>query len=144
MMHPLRKQRLIWIVVITILLGSAAALALYALRQNIDLFFTPSQLASQHLQRNQSIRVGGWVVKGSVAHKTKQFSLQFVITDHQKNLMVYYDGILPDLFREGQAVVVDGTVNPQGVLLAREVLAKHDENYTPPLLQAPVAQREKS
>lgn len=142
-MHPLRKQRLIWIVLITFLLGAAVALALYALRQNIDLFFTPTQLAGQHLAKNQSIRVGGWVVQGSVVHKTKRLSVQFVITDHKKNVMVYYDGILPDLFREGQAVVVDGVLNPQGVLLAREVLAKHDENYTPPLLQTSPAQGDK-
>lgn len=136
MMHPVRKQRLIWIAVIALFLTAAVALALYALRQNIDLFFTPKQLASAHLTNTQSIRVGGWVVKGSVLHISNPPAVRFAITDHEKNIMVYYDGILPDLFREGQAVVVEGTLDTRGIFLAREVLAKHDENYTPPILQS--------
>lgn len=135
MIHPIRKQRLIWIAVIALFLAAAVALALYALRQNIDLFFTPKQLTSAHLTPNQSIRVGGWVVEGSVSHITNPPAVRFAITDHEKNITIYYDGILPDLFREGQAVVVAGTLDTRGIFLAREVLAKHDENYTPPVLR---------
>ena len=137
-MHPIRKQRLIWIAVITLCISAAVALALYALRQNIDLFFTPSQLVRQPIPNTQSIRVGGWVVEHSVLHVANPPGVGFAITDHEKTLRVYYDGILPDLFREGQAVVVEGTLDARGVFLAREVLAKHDENYTPPALRPPV------
>jgi cytochrome c-type biogenesis protein CcmE len=131
-MHPIRRQRLTWILVIAVLLCCALALALYALRQNIDLFFTPQQLNTA--PKNRPIRVGGWVVTGSVHHQLTQLNVDFIITDHHKNLTVFYQGILPDLFREGQAVVVEGQLNPQGQLMATQVLAKHDENYTPPQL----------
>ncbi len=135
-MHNLRRQRLIWITIIAVLLSSALALALYALRQNIDLFFTPQQVVAGQAPHNHSIRIGGWVVKGSVKHQAKQLSVSFMITDHHKNLEAIYNGILPDLFREGQAVVVEGRLNEQGQLLATQVLAKHDENYTPPQVAA--------
>lgn len=134
-MHPLRKQRVTWIIVIAILVAAAVALALYALRQNIDLFFTPQQIAAGQAPKNHPIRVGGWVVKGSIYHEQQQLAVTFVITDHYKTLPVSYQGILPDLFREGQAVVVEGQLNEHGQLVASQVLAKHDENYTPPQLK---------
>ena len=105
-MHPIRRRRLIWITLIALLLAGAVALALYALRQNIDLFFTPKQIASGQAPVHQTIRVGGWVVKDSVHHQPHQLQVTFALTDHQKILQVRYNGILPDLFREGQAVVV--------------------------------------
>ncbi|MCD6048308.1 MAG: cytochrome biosis protein CcmE [Gammaproteobacteria bacterium] len=134
-MHTLRKRRLIWIMVMLVLVGLAAALALYALRQNIDLFFVPKQIVAGEAPKNHPIRVGGWVEKGSVHHSNNSLQVSFVITDHASNLSVIYNGILPDLFREGQAVVVEGQLNPQNVLVATQVLAKHDENYTPPQIK---------
>jgi cytochrome c-type biogenesis protein CcmE len=136
MMHPIRRQRLMWILVIAVLISSALTLALYALRKNIDLFFTPQQITSGFAPKNHPIRVGGWVVKDSIHHQNKALNVSFIVTDHHKNLSVYYSGILPDLFREGQAVVVEGQLNQQGQLIATQVLAKHDENYTPPQVQA--------
>lgn len=133
-MHPIRKRRLIWALIIVFLLASAMALALYALRQNIDLFFTPRQIVAGQAPRNQVIRVGGWVVADSVHHDEGKLLVTFSITDHQKALNVSYNGILPDLFREGQAVVVEGKLNDAGLFIATQVLAKHDENYTPPQL----------
>jgi cytochrome c-type biogenesis protein CcmE len=134
-MHTLRKRRLIWIIVMLVLVGLAAALALYALRQNIDLFFVPKQIAAGEAPRNHPIRVGGWVEKGSVHHDNNSLQVSFVMTDHVGNLLVTYNGILPDLFREGQAVVVEGQLASQNVLVATQVLAKHDENYTPPQIK---------
>lgn len=131
-MHSLRQRRIIWIIVILMLVGSAAGLALYALRQNIDLFFVPKQIAAGEAPHDHTIRVGGWVVPGSIHHQENQLQVDFLITDHTKKLAIRYNGILPDLFREGQAVVVEGQLDPNNTLMATQVLAKHDENYTPP------------
>lgn len=131
-MHPLRKRRL-WIV-LAILGGVAVsvALALSALQQNINLFYTPTQIAQGQAPQNTRIRAGGMVERGSLQRSADSLAVRFVVTDFAHRVTIHYQGILPDLFREGQGIVALGTLNAQGEVVADEVLAKHDENYMPP------------
>ncbi len=138
-MHPIRKQRLIFISVFMIAIGIACALALYALKQNINVFYTPSQLLQTKLSRQQTLRVGGLVQNASVKHNTSDNQVCFVITDDHHEVTVYYTGLLPDLFREGQGIVAEGKLRADGAFQASEVLAKHDENYLPPPVAAALA-----
>jgi cytochrome c-type biogenesis protein CcmE len=110
----------------------AAGLVTYALRGNINLFYPPAEVARGKAPVGQAIRVGGMVVDGSVVRSTDSLQVAFELTDYQANVTVIYEGILPDLFGEGQGAVAAGRLNEQGVLVASEVLAKHDENYMPP------------
>ena len=131
-MHPLRRQRL-WVVLSIVLFSSAAVgLALYALRGNIDLFYPPAAVAAGAAPLNTSIRVGGMVVDGSVRRAADSLQLRFAVTDYQASVEVVYEGILPDLFAEGEGVVASGRLGADGVLRAHQVLAKHDEDYMPP------------
>ncbi len=141
-MNSRRKSR--FLVVSVILLGAtiASSLVLYALRQNIDLFYTPSEvLAGKNNdpaakpQIGQHIRVGGMVVKGSVIRDKNTLKVSFKVNDIGAPITVNYEGILPDLFREGQGIVAQGTLVKPDVLDANQVLAKHDENYVPPDLE---------
>lgn len=132
-MHPIRKQRLIFISLFMAAIALAVALALYALKQNINLFYTPSQLLAAQASEGRTVRVGGLVKKGSVHHQPDNTVL-FTITDTAQDLVVRYTGLLPDLFREGQGIVAEGRLNSDGRFQASEVLAKHDENYMPPQL----------
>lgn len=111
-------------------LGIAVALVLMAFQKNLVFFFTPSQVAANEAPQGRTFRIGGMVVPGSL--KRTGVEVQFVVTDTAKNLPVVYKGALPDLFREGKGVVAQGQLGPDGVFRAREVLAKHDENYMPP------------
>ena len=111
-------------------IGLAAGLVLYALSDTITFFHTPSDLADTHVQVGQRIRLGGMVEKGSVT-KGPGTITSFGVTDTIKTVTVSYDGILPDLFREGQGVVTEGKLQPDGTFIADTVLAKHDENYMP-------------
>lgn len=111
-------------------LGIAAALVLSAFEQNLVFFFTPSQVAANEAPQGKTFRIGGMVLDGSV--KREGVEVRFVVTDTAKNIPVVYQGPLPDLFREGKGVVAQGQLGPDGVFRAREVLAKHDENYMPP------------
>lgn len=128
-----RKQRtkLIAVTSIIAILGIAVGLVLYALKQNINLFYTPTQLLEVTINPEQQIRIGGYVKKQSVAYDTSGESVSFVITDRKNEIKVTYHGVLPNLFREGQGVVVSGRVSEPGLLTASEVLAKHDEKYMP-------------
>ena len=131
-MHPLRRQRL-WVVLSIVLFSSAAVgLALYALRGNIDLFYPPAAVAAGAAPLDTSIRVGGMVVDGSVRRAADSLQVRFAVTDYQASVEVIYEGILPDLFAEGEGVVASGHLGADGVLRAHQVLAKHDENYMPP------------
>jgi cytochrome c-type biogenesis protein CcmE len=131
-MHPLRRQRL-WVVLSIVLFSSAAVgLAVYALRGNINLFYPPVAVASGEAPQDTPIRVGGMVVDGSVQRADDSLQVRFAVTDYQAVVDVVYEGILPDLFAEGEGVVASGRLGPDGVLRADEVLAKHDENYMPP------------
>tara|TARA_R110000868_G_scaffold144960_5_gene364570 strand:- start:6155 stop:6592 length:438 start_codon:yes stop_codon:yes gene_type:complete len=131
-MHPTRKRRLYVILLIVIGIAIAASLVLYALRQNIDLFYTPSQVAEGQAPTNHQFRLGGLVEKGSVKRRKQGLTIYFTLTDTAKTVRVKYIGILPDLFREGQGIVATGKLNRKGVFVASQILAKHDENYEPP------------
>ena len=128
-MNPIRKKRLQ--TVLLILAGSALGsfFIIRALDTNLDFFYTPSEMLSEEIPQNKRIKVGGMVLENSVVReKTKIF---FTVTDYQGSVNVEFDGIVPDLFKEGSGVVVLGYLNDK-TLFAEEVLAKHDENYMPP------------
>ncbi len=131
-MTPTRRRRLTLILILLAGMGAAVALTLYALQQNINLFYAPAQIANGEAPVGRSIRIGGLVVDGSVKRATDSLRVSFQLTDTAANIDVSYEGILPDLFREGQGIVARGVLQPDGSVRAEEVLAKHDENYMPP------------
>ena len=127
-----RLKRIAAIVLGVAALGVATALVLTAFNKNLVFFFTPSQVAANEAPKGRTFRVGGMVETGSVKRAADGVTVHFVVTDTAKSVPVVYKGILPDLFREGKGVVTQGTLSPDGVFVANEVLAKHDENYMPP------------
>jgi cytochrome c-type biogenesis protein CcmE len=131
-----RRKRLY--VVIGILAGVTAsvALAMVAQRDNVSYFINPSEVAAGKAPAGKRFRVGGMVVKGSVQHAPGDLTMHFVLSDFEHEVPVQYTGVLPDLFREGQGIIAHGTLNGQGVFVADEVLAKHDEKYMPPEVAA--------
>ena len=131
-MHPVRKQRLYLVLFLIVFSSAAIGLVAYALRGNINLFFSPADVAAGKAPVGQALRVGGMVVDGSVQRSDDSLVVRFEITDFQSTVPVVYEGILPDLFGEGQGAVASGELDALGVLQASEVLAKHDENYMPP------------
>jgi cytochrome c-type biogenesis protein CcmE len=134
-MNPKRRNRLV--IVLFLLCGVAVTvgLTLAALNENLNLFYPPDQIVGGEAPTGARIRAGGMVMDGSVIRGANGLDVSFVLTDHQgSDFEVRYSGILPDLFREGQGVLVQGELAPDGVFHAREVLAKHDENYMPPEL----------
>ena len=131
-MHPKRKQRLIIALVIVLLSSLTVGLTSYALRGNINLFYSPSEVAAGEAPTDRSIRVGGMVVEGSVTRARDKLETRFIVTDFASSVTVTYDGILPDLVAEGEGVVATGILGANGEVTASEVLAKHDENYMPP------------
>ncbi len=125
-----RKRRRLYFVMLGLLgLGAGAALVLTALRDDIVFFFSPTEIVERAPDPSQRIRIGGLVEAGSVEHQGE--TVLFAVTDTAHSLKVTYTGLLPDLFREGQGVVAEGHVNADGVFVASNVLAKHDENYMP-------------
>lgn len=131
-MKPVRKRRLILIGIMIIVLGVAVFFALRAFNENLMFFFSTSDVVSGKAPANSQFRIGGMVVKGSVQRPADSLLVKFILTDFNQEVTVEYTGILPDLFREGQGIVAKGRLNKQGVFVAEEVLAKHDENYMPP------------
>jgi cytochrome c-type biogenesis protein CcmE len=125
-----RHKRFMWIAFGLAAIGVATALVLTAFNKNLVFFFTPSQVAANEAPVGRTFRIGGMVQTGSV--KREGVEVRFVVTDTAKSMPVVYRGQLPDLFREGKGVVAQGQLGPDGVFTAREVLAKHDENYMPP------------
>ena len=125
-----KGKRLTLIIGALAALGLAAALALFALRDNIVFFYTPSELATKKPASGARLRIGGLVREGSVVKRGDR-DVQFAVTDRTSDLNVAYSGLLPDLFREGQGVVVEGVLTPEGGFRADSVLAKHDERYMP-------------
>ena len=123
-------------------LGIAAALVLNAFQSNLVFFFTPSQIASGEAPKGRTFRVGGMVKTGTV--QRDNMTVAFVVTDTAKEVSVRYTGILPDLFREGKGVVAQGKLGDDGLFMASEVLAKHDENYMPPEAQHAVDEAQKT
>jgi cytochrome c-type biogenesis protein CcmE len=110
-------------------------LTLYALQQNINLFYSPSQVKAGEAPLGRSIRLGGLVVPGSVQRDSQTLRVAFTLTDTGEQVDVHFEGILPDLFREGQGIIARGALTADGTFRAEEVLAKHDENYMPPEAQ---------
>lgn len=138
-MNPRRKKRLTIVIVLLIGISSVTGLVLYALQQNIDLFYTPTELVEGmgkdkvKPEVGQRLRIGGLVMPGSVIRSKEDLSVSFkLIDDGGQFVTIEYTGILPDLFREGQGIVAQGTLKSAGVITAHEVLAKHDEEYMPP------------
>lgn len=134
-MNPIRRQRLILVVLLLLGVGLAVAFMMFALRENINHFYSPSQIASGEAPVDHRFRAGGIVVPGSVKRDAEGLTVHFNITDGAAEVGVEYTGILPDLFREGQSVVATGKLNQQRRFVAEEILAKHDENYMPPEVQ---------
>ena len=143
-MNPVRKKRLFIILAILAGVGVAVTLALSALQENINLFYTPTQIAAGEAPEGTRIRAGGMVEEGSVQRSYDSLTVSFRVTDYAEAVTIQYQGILPDLFREGQGIVALGRVNADGVLVADEVLAKHDENYMPPEVTAALEKSGKS
>ena len=131
-MNPLRKQRLY--ALIAVLIGSLLAtwLVVSALSENMNLFYSPSEILGVDIDENVLIRAGGMVKQGSIEKSKDSLNIRFTVTDYQNELIINYEGILPDLFDENAGVVVRGNLKTDGTFKAIEVLAKHDENYMPP------------
>jgi cytochrome c-type biogenesis protein CcmE len=136
-----RRNRLYAVLAILIGLSLATALVMYALRSNIDLFYTPSEIlygkgeAHEVPEPGQRLRVGGMVMPGSVKRDPNTLAVSFKLYDASGVVSVSFEGILPDLFREGQGVVAQGVLETGNRIIAKEVLAKHDEKYTPPEIE---------
>ena len=131
-MNPRRRKMLFGIIFIVLGVAVATTLGLKAFQENLLYFYSPSQIANGEAPDARSFRIGGMVVDGSVKRDPDSLKVSFVLTDTAKNVGVNYEGILPDLFREGQGIVANGQLGKDGVFIAEEVLAKHDENYMPP------------
>ena len=139
-MNPKRRRLLFMAIFIVIGAGTATALMLKAFNENLLYFYSPLQVENGEAPLNRSFRIGGLVVAGSVVRDPKSLLVKFDLTDTVKTVTVKYDGILPDLFREGQGIVANGRMDANGVFEASEVLAKHDENYMPPEVAAAIKQ----
>jgi len=125
-----RHKRAAIVVGVLVAVGAAAALVLNAFNSNLVFFYTPSQVASKEAPQGKTFRIGGLVNAGSVVREG--VTVRFVVTDTVNTVPVRFEGVLPDLFKEGKGVVAQGQLGADGVFTAREVLAKHDENYMPP------------
>jgi cytochrome c-type biogenesis protein CcmE len=137
-----RHKRFVWIGLGVAAIGVATALVLTAFNKNLVFFFTPSQVAANEAPVGRTFRIGGMVEPGSV--KREGVEVRFVVTDTARSMRVVYRGQLPDLFKEGKGVVAQGQLGPDGIFTAREVLAKHDENYMPPEAAHAVEQAQKA
>ena len=131
-MHPLRRYRLTMVIFIVATTSIAISLMGYALRENINLFYTPSSIISGDAPLNTTIRIGGMVVKDSLIRSKKSLQSTFRVTDGKSEVDIHYDGILPDMFSEGEGAVATGEINSDLIFIASSILAKHDENYMPP------------
>ena len=131
-MHPVRKQRLYVVLFIAITSSVAISLVIFALGENINMFYPPTKLVAGEAPLDRTIRAGGCVVPGSVERATDSLKVAFTVTDGMASLPVKFEGLLPDLFSEGEAAVLTGKYSHDGVFHATQVLAKHDETYMPP------------
>lgn len=131
-MTPTRKRRLIGVLVIIVGVGVAAVVAIKSLNENMLFFVSPSDVMEQNLPAGKRFRLGGLVAGGSVSRASDSLAVTFDVTDGAQTTSVRFDGILPDLFREGQGIIAIGALTESGLFEASEVLAKHDENYMPP------------
>ena len=131
-MNPQRKKKLLTLLTVLATIAVGVSLVAYGLRENLDHFFTPSEFVAGKPKQGQKIKVGGLVKDGSVIHDQDTLKVTFVITDKVADVTTEYNGILPDLFREGQGIVAHGIYTGQNRFLADKVIAKHDEKYMPP------------
>lgn len=127
-----RKRKMSLLLFLLFAIAIVVALVLYALRQNISLFYTPTQIAAGAASNKHSIRAGGMVVPGSIVREADGLTVHFKVTDYKQSITISYRGVLPDLFREGQGIVAQGTLINNNELNASTVFAKHDEKYMPP------------
>jgi cytochrome c-type biogenesis protein CcmE len=127
-----KRQRLMLVMALLVLLGGATGLALLAFSDSIAFFVTPTDIATKRIDPGQRFRLGGVVVPGSIERTAADGTVSFALTDKVHQVRVRYRGLLPDLFREGQGIVAQGHIDGDGVFIASEVLAKHDERYMPP------------
>ena len=139
-----RRKRMLVIGLLVLGMGAATALILNAFNQNLMYFYSPSDVQAGKAPAARDFRIGGLVVAGSVKRATDKLEVEFTLSDLKQQVTVKYAGILPDLFREGQGIVANGKLDANGVFVAREVLAKHDENYMPPEAQHAVDQAGKT
>jgi cytochrome c-type biogenesis protein CcmE len=130
-----RRKRLLAVAAILVGVGAAAALASLAFKDNLLYFYNPSQVLAGDAPEERTFRIGGMVTEGSLKRTEGTLAVQFVVTDYRHSIPVHYEGLLPDLFREGQGMIAHGRMNERGEFIADEVLAKHDENYMPPEAQ---------
>lgn len=138
-----RQKRFAFIIVGIAAIGIAVGLVLNALRSNVNLYFTPTQVFNNEAPHGRSFRIGGLVEEGSVRRGADGLMVSFAITDTHKRIAVVYKGILPDLFKEGKGVVAQGKMEADGMMHAEEVLAKHDENYMPPEAKHAIGEAQK-
>ncbi len=131
-MKAIRQQRLILILLMLAGIGVAVSFALKAFNENLMYFFSTTEVVQGKAPKDAKFRLGGMVVDGSISRPDNGIMVKFTLTDYSEKVTVQYSGILPDLFREGQGIVANGRLNDQGIFVADEVLAKHDENYMPP------------
>jgi len=129
---PKRRQRLILICLMLVGVGLATFIGVKTFKENITLFRSPSDIVAGKVKDGSRFRIGGMVVENSVQRRSDNLDIKFDLTDHANTVTVSYNGILPDLFSEGQGIVAMGQLNNDGMFVASEVLAKHDENYMPP------------
>lgn len=127
-----RQKRMLWVLAGVALVGLAVTLVLRALDANVMFFYSPSQVRGGEVPEGAAFRIGGLVEEGSLQRSADGLQVQFVVTDQAQRVPVRYQGLLPDLFKEGKGVVASGRLQGDGVFAATEVLAKHDENYMPP------------
>jgi cytochrome c-type biogenesis protein CcmE len=130
--NPKRRNRLLVIALLVGGIGVAVGLALVALNENINLFYSPTQVVRGEVPQGHAFRIGGLVREGSVRREEQGLRVSFEVSDGPHSVTVDYTGILPDLFREGQGIVAQGRMGANGRFTADQVLAKHDENYMPP------------
>ncbi len=131
-MTPTRKRRLVMVTALVAGVGLATTLALRAFQENMLYFYSPTEFVELGVPEERTIRVGGLVADGSVRRMPGSMTIEFQVTDHAYAVPVSYTGVLPDLFREGQGVVARGRISDNGVFVAENLMAKHDENYMPP------------
>lgn len=135
-MRPARKKRLYLVAFMVAGIAIATGLALVSFNENLTFFYAPSEVIAGEAPSSHPFRLGGLVTTGSVERLPDGLTVQFDITDNEETVSVEYTGILPDLFREGQGIIAKGRLRGDGVFVASEVLAKHDENYMPPEVAA--------
>lgn len=130
-MNKIQKRRLTYLLFFLAGLAIAASLIFYALRQNLNVFVTPSQIVERSIDKNYQLRLGGMVKKDSIKRDANSLQVEFVVTDFKNEITVHYTGVLPDLFHEEKGMIAEGKLNDNGVFIASLILAKHDENYMP-------------